>query len=119
MMTVSKRSLSPVKGTMDCFCSPNMFYAFHLTCFSTQQLVVLCGVRVLQVRHWLIYYCPFAEPFFELNTTDVVESAGSAVVVVELRAAEITFDVAVTVQTITAATATFPATGNMAWHCDV
>ena len=61
-------------------------------------------------------YYPFAEPFFELNTTDVVESAGSAVVAVELRGTEITFDIAVTLATATAATAAFPATGNILGH---
>ena len=62
-------------------------------------------------------YFPFAVPFFELNTANVVESVGSAVVGVELRATEITFDVEVTVVTADPASSPSPATGNMA--CDV
>ena len=62
-------------------------------------------------------YFPFAEPFFELNTADVVESVGSAVVGVELRGTEIAFDIEVTVVTTDPATSPSPATGNMA--CDV
>ena len=45
-------------------------------------------------------YYPFAVPFFELNTTNVVESAGSAVVIVELRSTELAFDIEVTVETV-------------------
>ena len=54
---------------------------------------------------------PFAEPFFQLTTSNVNEGDGSAVVVVELRGTEIAFDLEVTVQTIGGGTAT----GNTAW----
>ena len=59
----------------------------------------------------------FAEPFFQLGTSNVNEDAGSAVVVVELRATEIAFDLEVTVVTTAPASSPSPATGNMA--CDV